>query len=92
MNRGLQSATILASSGGSGLDMSINAVSAPGDSVMEMKSQDLDINSTVASETRSPCMVKSWRGNWGHGSSQNSHPLTVCYASAKKKATAEGTN
>merc|ERR1719247_1508828 len=53
-----------------------------------MKSQDLDTNSTVAIETRSPSMVKSWRGNWGHGSSQNSHPLTVCYAAAKKKAKA----
>jgi hypothetical protein len=40
LRRGLQPATILASSGGLGPDMPMNAKSALGDNVMEMKSQD----------------------------------------------------
>merc|ERR1719305_11438 len=43
LRRGLQPATILASSGGLGLDVPMNTKSVLGDHVMEMKSQDLNV-------------------------------------------------
>merc|ERR1719327_2239330 len=67
LQRRLQPATVLASSGGLGPLMPMNTASALGDNVMEMKSQD-------------PHKVNSSRAGWGQLSSQNSHPLTNCYA------------
>merc|ERR1719405_348815 len=69
LRRGLQPATILASSGGLGLDVPMNTKSALGDNVMEMKSQDLNVK------------VNSDRIGWGQQSSQSAQPLTFCYAS-----------
>merc|ERR1740138_1599317 len=44
MRRHLQPATALASSGGLGPVILINTASAPGDNIMEMKSQDSSVN------------------------------------------------
>jgi len=66
LRRGLQAATIPASS--AGLDLPMNTSSALGDNVMEMKSQDSNVKSSAA------------RTGWGQQSSQNSRPLTPCYA------------
>jgi hypothetical protein len=54
LRRGLQS------------DMPMNTASALGDNLMEMKSQDSNVNSS--------------RVGWGQLSSQNTQPLTLCYA------------
>jgi hypothetical protein len=67
LQRRLQPATVLASSGGLGPLMPIDTTSALGDNVMEMKSQD-------------PHMVNSSRVGWEQLSSQHSRPLTFCYA------------
>merc|ERR1719194_178138 len=48
----------------SGIDMPINTASALGEGIMEMKSQDPKISSSAA----------------GFNSTQNSPPLTLCYA------------
>jgi cyclophilin family peptidyl-prolyl cis-trans isomerase len=68
LRKGLHSSTILASSGGLGPGMPMNTKSALGDNVMEMKSQDSNVKSSAA------------RTGWGQQSSQNSRPLTPCYA------------
>jgi len=68
LRRGLQPATIPASS--AGLDLPMNMSSALCDNAMEMKSQDS--NAKYAA-----------RVGWGQLSSQNSHPLTPCYANTK---------
>merc|ERR1719353_708927 len=62
LRRGLQP------TGGLGLDMPMNMVSAPGHNVMEMKSQDSNIN------------VNSGRVGWGQLPSNNSRPQTLCCA------------
>jgi len=81
LRKGLQPATIPASNGGLALDTPMNAASAFGEHVMEMKTQDPDINhSTAAFDTRPACKVSSSRVGWGQLTSQNSHPLTLCYA------------
>jgi small subunit ribosomal protein S20 len=59
-----------ASSGGLGPLMPMNTASALGDNVMEMKTQDPQVNSS--------------RVGWGQLSSQSSHPLTLCYANNKQ--------
>jgi peptidyl-prolyl cis-trans isomerase C len=64
LRRGLQPATILASSAGLGPDMHLNTSSAPGNNVMELKFQDPNVNSGVA------------RTGWGQLASQTSRPLT----------------
>jgi hypothetical protein len=54
LRRGLQPATVLASSGRSGPDMPMNTAAALGGNLMEMESQDSQLNySVVAPETRS---------------------------------------
>merc|ERR1719352_2211419 len=76
--RGMQQATVHASSGGQGLDMPMNRASALGEGIMEMKSQD----STKMNS----------RAGWGQLSSQTSRPLTVAYAEegdAEEKAEPE---
>merc|ERR1719352_1026740 len=76
--RGMQQATVHASSGGQGLDMPMNRASALGEGIMEMKSQD----STKMNS----------RAGWGQLSSQTSRPLTVAYAEegdAEEKAAPE---
>jgi len=76
--RGMQQATVHASSGGQGLDMPMNTASALGEGIMEMKSQD----STKMNS----------RAGWGQLSSQTSRPLTVAYAEegeAEEKAEPE---
>jgi hypothetical protein len=67
LQRRLQPATVLASSAGLGPLMPRNTASALGDNAMEMKSED-------------PHKVNSSRVGWGQLSSQNSRPLTHCYA------------
>merc|ERR1719207_346207 len=68
LQRGVRPATVLASGDGLGPLMPMNTASALGDNVMEMKTQD-------------PMhKVNSSRVGWEQLSSQNSHPLTVCYA------------
>jgi len=80
LHRGLQPATVLASSGGLGPLMPMNTASALDDKVMEMQSQDPNINGSAAVlETRPAHNVKSNRVGWGQLSSQNSRPLTLCY-------------
>merc|ERR1719460_1138521 len=76
LRRGLQPATVLASSGGLGPGMPMNNASALGDNAMEMKTQDPMHNSN------------SSRVGWGQLSSQNSHPLTVCSAGVVEGLTA----
>jgi acetyl esterase/lipase len=76
LRRGLQPASILASSGGLGPVRPINTASDLGDYVMEMKSQDPNINFSAAMlETRPMHKVNSSRVGWGQLSSQNSQPL-----------------
>merc|ERR1719271_1508885 len=83
LQRRVQPATILASSNGLGPLMPMNTASALGDNVMEMKSQDPNMNySAAALESRPALKVKTDRVGWGQQSSQNSHPLTLCYAGA----------
>merc|ERR1719359_1484080 len=48
LRRGLQSATVLASSGGHGPLMPMNTASALGDNVMEMKTQDPHVSYNAA--------------------------------------------
>jgi hypothetical protein len=62
LRRGLQPA------GGVGPDIGMNMVSALGDNVMEMKSQDSDAK------------VDSGRVGWGQLPSNNAQPQTLCYA------------
>jgi hypothetical protein len=81
LRRGLQPATILASSGRLGPDMSIDTASALGDNAMEMKSQiSSDTCTAAVLETRIPCNVNSIRVGWGQLSSPNSLSRTVCSA------------
>jgi nitrite reductase/ring-hydroxylating ferredoxin subunit len=88
MWRSLQPATVLASSGGHGPGLPANTASALGDYVMEMKSQDpnIDHSAAVLETTASGILsrletkLNSSIGGWGIPSSQNSHPLTLCYA------------
>jgi hypothetical protein len=61
--------------------MPMNTASALGDNVMEMKAQDPNIDhSEAVLETRPTQKVNSSRVGWGQLSSQDSHPLTLCYA------------
>jgi magnesium-protoporphyrin O-methyltransferase len=76
LQRGLQPATVLASSGGLGPVMPMNTASALGDNAMEMKTQ-------VPMHNSNPSRV-----GWGQLSSQNSHPLTVCSAGVVEGLTA----
>merc|ERR1719311_1932248 len=56
---------------------------------MEMQSQDLNMNDSAAVlENRPAHKVKSNRNGWGQLSSQNSRPLTLCYA--KRRVLSEG--
>jgi len=64
LRKGLQPVTIPASS--AGFDLPMNTSSALGDNVMEMRSQDPNVNDEA-------------RVGWGQLSSQNSYPLTPCY-------------
>jgi hypothetical protein len=84
MRRGLQLAT--ASDSRPGPEMPTNM---PTGNVMEMKSQDSDMNSAVALETRSPDQVNYREYGWGQQSSQNSTPLTACYAKSPAEMVAE---
>jgi len=71
LRRGLQPATV----------MPMNIAPAQGDNVMEMKSQDPNINCSAAMlETRPTHNMNSSRVGWGQQSSQNSRPLTLCYS------------
>jgi hypothetical protein len=76
MWRGLQQTTVVASSGA---DMPSNSASALGDGLMEMKSQDPNINYSAAAFNSSQQMSSQMVGG-GQMSSQNSPPLTLCYA------------
>merc|ERR1719247_2237642 len=61
----------------------MNSASALGDNVMEMKSQDSNVNYSAAEfETRfrSPHKANSNIVAWGQLSSQNLHPPTLCFA------------
>jgi hypothetical protein len=79
LQRRLQPATVLASSGGLEPVMPMNTASALG--VTEMKSQDPNINCSAAMlETRPMHNMNSSRVGWGRQSSQNSRPLTLCYS------------
>merc|ERR1719331_3278816 len=81
LQRRFQPATVLASSDGLGPLMPMNTASALGDNVMEMKSQDPNMNySAAALESRPALKVKTDRVGWGQLSSQNSHSSTLCYA------------
>merc|ERR1719353_2778487 len=65
LRRGLQPATVLASSGELGLDMPMNTASAVGDNALETRpANNLDSSSV----------------GWGQLPSQNSRPLTLLYA------------
>jgi ribosomal protein S21 len=68
LQRGLQPATIIASSGGLGPLMLMNTASALGDNLMEMQLP-------AVPETRPAQQVKSNRVGWGQLSSQDSCPL-----------------
>jgi hypothetical protein len=70
MSRGLQQTAVVASSG---VDMPSNTASALGDGIMEMKSQGAAAFNS--SQQKSSQMVGG-----GQMSSQNSPPLTLCYA------------
>jgi cytochrome P450 len=86
MRRRLQPATALASSVGLAPIIPINTATALGDNIMEMKSQGSSVNSGAeAIETVPSCKVDSSRHGWGQLSSQNSRPLTVCYATPTKQ-------
>jgi hypothetical protein len=76
MWRGVQQTTVVASSGA---DMPSNSASALGDGLMEMKSQDPNINYSAAAFNSSQQMSSQMVGG-GQMSSQNSPPLTLCYA------------
>jgi hypothetical protein len=76
MRRGLQQTTVIASNGA---DMPSNSASALGDGLMEMKSQDPNINYSAAAFNSSQQMSSQMVGG-GQMSSQNSPPLTLCYA------------
>merc|ERR1719174_2405341 len=65
LQRGLQPATVLASSGGLGPVMPMNTASALGDNVMEMKSQEPNTTNRVG---------------WGQLSAQQAAPRTVAHA------------
>merc|ERR1719380_332550 len=81
MRRHLQPATALASSGGLGPVILINTASAPGDNIMEMKSQDSSVNyGAEAIATIPSCKADSNRDGWGQLSPKNSRPLSACYA------------
>jgi len=91
LQRGLQPATVPASSGGLGPVMPINTASALGDNVMELKSQDPNINDSASVlESRPEHKVNSNRVGWGQLSSQSSCPLTVCYAGDQKGSAPQG--
>merc|ERR1719310_327161 len=71
LQRRFQPATILASSNGLGPLMPMNTASALGDNVVEMKTQDPNVNYTAAVfETRPMHKVNSRRVGWGQLSSQ----------------------
>merc|ERR1719182_64962 len=74
LRRGLQPATILASSDGLGFDMPMYTKSALGDNVMEMKSQDSNVK------------VNSGRVGWGQQSFETANDSVL--ASAPLPATA----
>jgi len=83
LRRGLQPATILASSGELGPDMPMNRTLSLGDHVMEMKSQDSSFKySGAALETKPPQKVMSGRVGSGRLSSQSARPLVLCDALA----------
>jgi len=72
LRRGLQSATVLASSGGHGPLMPMNTASALGDNVMEMKTQDPHVSYNAAVlETRPTHKANSSRVGWGQLSSDD---------------------
>jgi hypothetical protein len=76
MWRGLQQTTVVASSG---IDMPINTASALGEGIMEMKSQDPNINSSAAAFDSSQRMSSQMVGG-GQMSPQERALLTLCYA------------
>jgi glutathione peroxidase len=86
IRRVLQPATIHASSGVL-TDMPINMAPGPGENIMEMNSQVSAINGAAAREIRNPYKETSRSIGWGQLSSQNSPPLTFCYATAPGKET-----
>jgi hypothetical protein len=90
LQRWLQPATVLFSSGGLGPDMPMTNASALGDNVMEMKSQDLNVNSSAAelgTRFRSPHNANSGIVGWGQLSSQSLHAQTLCFAQTLDPAT-----
>jgi hypothetical protein len=93
LQRRFQPANVLASSGGLGPLMPMNTASALGDNVMEMKTQDPNINCSAAVlETRRTHKVNSSRVGWGQLSSQSSRPLTLCYGNNKQDSTSDKAN
>merc|ERR1719271_399639 len=87
LRRGMQPASILASSGGLVSAMPISTSSAPGDNFMEMNSQG---TGAAVFETRPPCRMNFGRVGWGQVLSQSSCPGTLCYATAADGAAASG--
>jgi hypothetical protein len=82
IRRAMQPATVLASSGPLGSDMSINMAPGLGDNIMEMESQGSNIDHTQKDN--------SMRVGWGQMSSQKSPPLTLCYATQEDEPTTPG--
>jgi kynurenine--oxoglutarate transaminase/cysteine-S-conjugate beta-lyase/glutamine--phenylpyruvate transaminase len=86
MRRGLQPATILASSGALGPNVFTDKASGLGDNIMEMKSQGSTIDG-VAHAMKHPRKETSRRFGWGQLSSQNALPLTLSYAMPRDNET-----
>jgi len=76
MWRGLQQTAVVASSG---IDMPINTASALGEGIMEMKSQNPNINYSAAAFNSSQQMSSQMVGG-GQMSPQERALLTLCYA------------
>merc|ERR1719506_2517300 len=81
LHRRFQLATVLASSGGLGSVMPMNSAPALCDNVMEMKTQDPNINDSAAVFATRPVNKDILnRVGWGQVSSRNSRALTLRYA------------
>merc|ERR1719484_260511 len=86
--RGLQSSSVLASSGAFGADMVMIMAPDQGDNVTEMKSQSSDINGAAPLEMLHP-NLETWQlaPGWGQLAPENSSPHVECYATPPGKET-----
>jgi len=85
MQRGLQSATIVTSSGGLGSDMSVAMAPASGDNLLELETPGSSINGAAVLETKISRKENFRRASWGQMSSKNLQPLTLCHVTAVKE-------